>query len=119
MKHAKPFVSRSSARGTACPRVALLGWLRPAMRPQYVPDETRGRSIETSHRTRLDYVMASQAPGAPIAPDGTVKKEVPWRAQCSGQSGEPSRIPVRTIGDEDLRSSLRQGWEDFRDLRGD
>ena len=27
--------------------------------------------------------------------------------------------PVRTIGDEDLRSSLRQGWEDFRDLRGD
>ena len=28
-------------------------------------------------------------------------------------------IPVRTITDEDLRSSLRQGWEDFRDLRGD
>jgi uncharacterized membrane protein len=28
-------------------------------------------------------------------------------------------IPVRTISDEDLRSSLRQGWEDFRDLRGD
>ncbi len=28
-------------------------------------------------------------------------------------------IPVRTIGDEDLRWSLRQGWEDFRDLRGD
>ena len=28
-------------------------------------------------------------------------------------------IPVRTINDDDLRSSLRQGWEDFRDLRGD
>jgi uncharacterized membrane protein len=28
-------------------------------------------------------------------------------------------IPVRTITDEDLRFSLRQGWEDFRDLRGD
>jgi len=28
-------------------------------------------------------------------------------------------IPVRTITDGDLRSSLRQGWEDFRDLRGD
>ena len=28
-------------------------------------------------------------------------------------------IPVRTIGDDDLRWSLRQGWEDFRDLRGD
>jgi uncharacterized membrane protein len=28
-------------------------------------------------------------------------------------------IPVRTISDEDLRLSLRQGWEDFLDLRGD
>ena len=28
-------------------------------------------------------------------------------------------IPVRTITDDDLRWSLRQGWEDFRDLRGD
>lgn len=28
-------------------------------------------------------------------------------------------IPVRTITDEDLRFSLRQGWEDFGDLRGD
>ena len=26
---------------------------------------------------------------------------------------------IRTISDEDLRWSLRQGWEDFRDLRGD
>ncbi len=32
----------------------------------------------------------------------------------------PTRpIPVRTITDEDLRFSLRQGWEDFGDLRGD
>ena len=28
-------------------------------------------------------------------------------------------IPVRTISDEDLRLSLRQGYEDFSDLRGD
>ena len=28
-------------------------------------------------------------------------------------------IPIRTITDDDLRWSLRQGWEDFRDLRGD
>ena len=28
-------------------------------------------------------------------------------------------IPVRTITDEDLRLALKQGWEDFRDLRGD
>jgi uncharacterized membrane protein len=27
--------------------------------------------------------------------------------------------PVRTITDSDLRASLRQGWEDFGDLRGD
>ena len=29
------------------------------------------------------------------------------------------RISVRTIGDEDLRFALKQGLEDFRDLRGD
>jgi uncharacterized membrane protein len=29
------------------------------------------------------------------------------------------QIPVRNITDEDLRWSLRQGWEDFNDLRGD
>ena len=28
-------------------------------------------------------------------------------------------IPVKTIGDGDLRWSLKQGWEDFGDLRGD
>jgi len=28
-------------------------------------------------------------------------------------------IPVRTISDDDLRWSLRQGWEDFGELRGD
>ena len=35
------------------------------------------------------------------------------------RSTRTAPIPVRTITDEDLRSSLRQGWEDFRDLRGD
>jgi uncharacterized membrane protein len=34
-------------------------------------------------------------------------------------SAKAKPIPVRTITDEDLRWSLRQGWEDFRDLRGD
>jgi uncharacterized membrane protein len=29
------------------------------------------------------------------------------------------RIPVRTIGDGDLRFALRAGWEDFQDMRGD
>ena len=28
-------------------------------------------------------------------------------------------IPVRTIGDDDLRFALRQGYADFGDLRGD
>ena len=28
-------------------------------------------------------------------------------------------IPVREIGDADLRFALREGWEDFKDMRGD
>ena len=35
------------------------------------------------------------------------------------QAARSNAIPVRTISDEDLRVSLRQGWEDFGDLRGD
>ena len=31
----------------------------------------------------------------------------------------PARIPVRKISDEDLKASLREGLEDFRDMRGD
>src|SRR3954454_23287434 len=38
-------------------------------------------------------------------------------APHSSAKAEPTGI--RTISDDDLRSSLRQGWEDFRDLRGD
>jgi len=34
-------------------------------------------------------------------------------------SAKAGPIPVRIITDDDLRWSLRQGWEDFRDLRGD
>ena len=30
-----------------------------------------------------------------------------------------ARIPIRKIGPNDLRDSLRQGLEDFRDMRGD
>jgi uncharacterized membrane protein len=37
----------------------------------------------------------------------------------ASRSTRAKRIPIRTISDEDLRWSLRQGWEDFRDLRGD
>ena len=35
------------------------------------------------------------------------------------RSARTRPIPVKTIGDVDLRWSLKQGWEDFRDLRGD
>jgi uncharacterized membrane protein len=31
----------------------------------------------------------------------------------------PRRIPVRKIGDEDLKFALKAGWEDFLDMRGD
>ena len=44
-------------------------------------------------------MAANSIPASPTAPTGA--------------------IPVRTITDDDLRFSLRQGWEDFRDLRGD
>ncbi|HEX3676501.1 MAG TPA: DUF2189 domain-containing protein [Sphingomicrobium sp.] len=37
----------------------------------------------------------------------------------ASRSSRAKKIPVRTITDEDLRLSLRQGWEDFGDLRGD
>jgi uncharacterized membrane protein len=37
----------------------------------------------------------------------------------ASRSSRTKQIPVRTITDDDLRWSLRQGWEDFRDLRGD
>src|ERR1043165_425547 len=40
-------------------------------------------------------------------------------ATVSPVTASVSKIPVRQITDEDLRFSLRQGWEDFRDLRGD
>jgi uncharacterized membrane protein len=40
-------------------------------------------------------------------------------ATVSRVTASASKIPVRQITDEDLRFSLRQGWEDFRDLRGD
>ena len=36
-----------------------------------------------------------------------------------GVSRKTSRIPVRKIGDEDLRIALRQGLDDFLDMRGD
>jgi uncharacterized membrane protein len=35
------------------------------------------------------------------------------------RSARKRRIPIRKITDEDLRFSLRQGYEDFGDLRGD
>lgn len=37
----------------------------------------------------------------------------------ASRSTRTKQVPVRTINDDDLRWSLKQGWEDFRDLRGD
>ncbi|MEP6983154.1 MAG: DUF2189 domain-containing protein [Sphingomicrobium sp.] len=37
----------------------------------------------------------------------------------ASRSARTKKIPVRSITDDDLRSSLKQGWEDFLDLRGD
>ena len=34
-------------------------------------------------------------------------------------TAESAKIPIRRIGPGDLRASLRQGLEDFRDMRGD
>ena len=41
------------------------------------------------------------------------------QTMSASRSSRAKQIPVRTIGDDDLRLSLRQGWEDFADLRGD
>jgi uncharacterized membrane protein len=37
----------------------------------------------------------------------------------SSASTPRKTIPVREIGDADLRFALREGWEDFKDMRGD
>lgn len=41
------------------------------------------------------------------------------QTMSASRSARAKQIPVRTINAEDLRSSLRQGWEDFGHLRGD
>ena len=41
------------------------------------------------------------------------------QTMSASRSSRAKQIPVRSITDEDLRSSLRQGWEDFGELRGD
>jgi uncharacterized membrane protein len=41
------------------------------------------------------------------------------RSASARALAKPRRIPVRKITDEDLRLSLKQGLDDFRDLRGD
>lgn len=41
------------------------------------------------------------------------------QTMSASRSSRAKQIPVRTVTDEDLRISLRQGWEDFGDLRGD
>jgi uncharacterized membrane protein len=40
-------------------------------------------------------------------------------ATAARSSARSKQIPVRKISDEDLRFSLRAGWEDFQDMRGD
>jgi len=41
------------------------------------------------------------------------------RAPVAPRRSQPKPIPVRKISNEDLRIALRQGLEDFRDMRGD
>ena len=56
-----------------------------------------------------------------------MRRTAPSRRRCHGDqtaccpppAAHPAQIPVRKITDEDLRWSLRQGLDDFRDMRGD
>ena len=41
------------------------------------------------------------------------------RTISSPRSARRDSIPVRKISEADLRASLKQGWEDFTDMRGD
>lgn len=41
------------------------------------------------------------------------------QTMSAGQAAKSKQVPVRTISNEDLSYALRQGLEDFRDLRGD
>lgn len=41
------------------------------------------------------------------------------QTMSASRSSRAKQISVRTITDDDLRSSLKLGWEDFSDLRGD
>ena len=54
-----------------------------------------------------------------MTPDGTQFNGGVMATVAPRTPAKAKPIPVRTIGDQDLRWSLRQGWEDFRDLRGD
>jgi len=40
-------------------------------------------------------------------------------ASSSSDSNSPAKIPIRKISADDLRWSLRQGWNDFMAMRGD
>src|SRR5436190_2109917 len=46
-------------------------------------------------------------------------KEVYMATASPVSTAESAKIPIRRIGPGDLRASLRQGLEDFRDMRGD
>jgi len=41
------------------------------------------------------------------------------QTMSTSRSARGKRLQIRRISDDDLRFSLKQGWEDFRDLRGD
>jgi uncharacterized membrane protein len=51
---------------------------------------------------------------APIEGGVMATKSMPARS-----APKTKQIPVRKIGNEDLRFALRAGWEDFQDMRGD
>jgi hypothetical protein len=40
-------------------------------------------------------------------------------SMTSRPSARSRRIPVRRIGQDDLRFALKAGWDDFLDMRGD
>jgi uncharacterized membrane protein len=64
-----------------------------------------------------------KAPGVSLraSPDGTVQGGV-MATNMIARGKEPrktAQIPVRKIGDEDLRFALKQGLDDFKTFRGD
>jgi uncharacterized membrane protein len=65
--------------------------------------------------------MARKGARRARTPDGTDFKGgvMATNTVARGAARKPAKIPVRTINAEDLKIALRQGLDDFLDLRGD